>query len=142
MFESCLGLGYKILRGRESSLGDDKVKMGLGFIVRLRHHERALVTFNELVLNTTSAVSGIKFSQSRDLLLCLSRQKFCQALPGLSGGDLIQGDAKEQNIAFIRPRVFPNKQQNECPEETYLRIALVKIFRCIFALFEFTSCTV
>lgn len=113
--------------------------------MRLRHHERALVTFNELVLNTTSAVSGIKFSQSRDLLLCLSRQKFCQALPGLSGGDLIQemaGDAKEQNIAFIRRRVFPNKQQNECPEETYLCIALVKIFRCIFALFEFTSFTV
>ena len=52
------------------------------------------------------------------------------------------GVAKEQNIAFIRLRVFPNKQQNECPEETYLRIALVKIFRCIFALFEFTSFTV
>ena len=77
-------MSRKLLLGipRESSLGDDKVKMGLGFIVRLRHHEGALVTFNELVLNTTSAVSGIKFAESRDLLLCLSRQKFCQEGPG------------------------------------------------------------
>ena len=65
---------------RESSLRDDKVKMRLGFIVRLQHHERTLVTFNELVLNTTSAVSGMKFALSRDLLLCLSWQKFCQVL--------------------------------------------------------------
>ena len=65
---------------RESSLRDDTVKMRLGFIVRLQHHERTLVTFNELVLNTTSAVSEMKFALSRDLLLCLSWQKFCQGL--------------------------------------------------------------
>ena len=114
-----MSLMFKVIP-RESSLRDDKVKMRLGFIVRLQHHERALVTFNELVLNTTSAVSGMKFAQSRDLLLCLSWQKFCQ-VPGsvrMTLSRRMAEGAKEQNIAFIGPRVFTNKQQNECPEET------------------------
>ena len=40
---------------------DDRVEMGLGFIVRLQWRERrGFVAFNKLVLNTTSAVSRKK----------------------------------------------------------------------------------
>ena len=43
---------------------DDRVEMGLGFIVRLQWRERrGFVAFNKLVLNTTSAVSRKKPSR-------------------------------------------------------------------------------
>ena len=101
---------------RESSLRDDKVKMRLGFIVRLQHHERTLVTFNELVLNTTSAVSGMKFAQSRDLLLCLSWQKFCQVLGSVRmtlSRRMAEGSVPRSKISLsLGPVFFTNKQQN------------------------------
>ena len=126
-----LSLMFKVIP-RESSLRDDKVKMRLGFIVRLQHHERTLVTFNELVLNTTSAVSGMKFAQS-DLLLCLSCKSSVRSWAQWEWpypGEWQRVRCQGAKYRFHWAPCF-HKQAAEWMSRRNLRIISVKIFKYI-----------